>query len=158
MNIFDEWMRKLHEMKDHDPENGMPESLVTTGDSARWLESDVTGNPCRIGVLLEVPARSMELYLQELPAGTATDLQRHPHESVHCVTAGSGYSEIGPRTVYWKAGDFIYTPPSVWHRHYNHGDVAVHMILVENSPLLSALGVARRDSAGNIPYKDLDHG
>lgn len=154
MTNFDEWLRKLHEMKNFNPERSLPESLVTCSESARWLEEGVTGNPSRVGVLADVPAKSMEFYLQEIPSHAATDLQRHLHESVHCVTEGSGYSEIGTDTLRWTAGDFIYTPPWVWHRHYNDGSTPVRMILVENSRLLDGLGLNRRESAGNITYKE----
>ena len=147
-------MEKLHDMKDFDPERSLPDSLVTGPDSAHWLEEKITGNPCRVGVLADVPAKSMEFYLQEIPAGTATDLQRHLHESVHCVVAGSGYSEIGAQTLRWTEGDFVYTPPWVWHRHYNDGPTIVRMILVENSRSLDSLGINRRESAGNIPYNN----
>ncbi len=99
-------------------------NLITHPASATWLDPAVTGNPCHIGALPDVPARSMAFYLQELPPHSAGDLQRHRHESVHIVTAGAGYSEIGPETVRWAAGDFVYTPPWVWHRHYNDGDGA----------------------------------
>jgi gentisate 1,2-dioxygenase len=142
-------------MKDFDPERLLPDSLVTTPASARWLDEEVTGNPTRVGVLADVPARSMEFYLQEIPAGEASDLQRHLHESVHCVVEGSGFSEIGQETSRWQAGDFIYTPPWVWHRHYNDGGSMVRMILVENSKLLDTLGINRRESAGNIAYGEL---
>ena len=102
----------------------MPEPLVHSSAEAHWLDPAMTGNPSRIGALPEVPSRTMEFYVQELDPGTAGDLQRHRHESVHFVIEGEGYSEIGPRTERWRAGDLIYTPPWVWHRHYNDGDPA----------------------------------
>lgn len=154
MTKFDAWLEKLREMKHFDPERSLPESLVTRSESATWLDPSVTGNPTAVGVLADVPAKSMEFYLQSIPVGAASDLQRHLHESVHCVTAGSGYSEIGPETIRWAQGDFIYTPPMVWHRHYNDSDVEVRMILVENSPLLDSLGINQRESAGNISYRE----
>ena len=154
MSNFDEWLNKIHDMKDYDPERAMPDSLVTSPDSARWLDPEITGNPSRIGVLVDVPARSMEFYLQEIPAHNATDLQRHVHESVHYVTEGSGYSEIGKETLRWSAGDLVYTPSWVWHRHYNDGSTPVRMLLVENSKALDSLGINQRESAGNITYKE----
>jgi gentisate 1,2-dioxygenase len=126
----------------------LPDSLVTHPSSARWLDPAVTGNPSRIGALRNVPSRTMEFYLQELPPGAAGDLQRHRHESVHVVLDGCGYSEIGDRTVHWSAGDLVYTPPWIWHRHYNDGADTVRMLLVENSRLLAALGLNERESAG----------
>lgn len=154
MTNFDLWLDKLHHMKDFNPERSLPDNLVTGSTSARWLGEETTGNPSRIGVLADLPARTMEFYLQEIPAGSATDLQRHLHESVHCVVAGNGYSEIGDQTVQWRTGDFVYTPPWVWHRHYNESDTEVRMILVENSPLLDSMGFNRRESAGNITYAE----
>jgi gentisate 1,2-dioxygenase len=104
----------------------------------------------------------MEFYVQELDPGTAGDLQRHRHESVHFVIEGDGYSEIGPRTERWSAGDLIYTPPWVWHRHYNDGATTVRMLLVENSRLLAGLGLGERESAGEVSYEQhrdgLSHG
>jgi quercetin dioxygenase-like cupin family protein len=151
---FEEWMESLKVMKDPRPDERLPESLVTRPDSARWFGPEVTGNPSRLGILLDVPARTMEFILQEIPEGASSDLQRHPHESVHCVTEGSGYSEIGVQTVEWEAGDLIYTPPNAWHRHYNSGTGTVRMLLVENSRLLEGMGLNRRESAGNISYDE----
>jgi quercetin dioxygenase-like cupin family protein len=153
---FARWMQDLKVMMACDPDRNLPDSLVTSPDSAVWLDSKVTKNASRIGVLIDVPAKSMEFYLQELPPHEASDLQRHNHESVHIVTSGGpGYSEIGERRVEWNTGDLIYTPVMAWHRHYNTSDTTVRMLLVENSPLLQSLGLNRRESAGNIPYKDL---
>lgn len=129
-------------------------NLVTHPESARWLDPAVTGNPARIGHLADVPARTMTFYRQELPPRAAGDLQRHAHESVHCVLEGSGYSEIGPEVVRWAAGDLVYTPPWVWHRHYNDGAEPVRMLLVENSPLVEALGLFARESAGEVSYAE----
>ncbi|MCW2986982.1 MAG: hypothetical protein JWR63_4552 [Conexibacter sp.] len=153
-----EYLEELGAAKHYDPEAASPDALVVSSDSATWLEPEVTGNPSRIGILADIPATSFSVTLQEIPAESATDLQRHPHESVHCVIEGSGYSEIGPRVVQWQAGDFVYTPPWVWHRHYSSGAGATRMLLVENSPLLETLGLAQRDSAGTIAYTDLPAG
>jgi gentisate 1,2-dioxygenase len=40
----------------------------------------------------------------------------------------------------------------VWHRHYNDGAERVRMLLVENSPLIDALGLGERESAGEVSY------
>lgn len=154
MSTLDEYMSKLREMKDFHPDTSLPEHLVVGPDRAHWIWPEVTGNPSRIGLIIDCPAKSIAFVLQEIPAGEATDLQRHPHESVHYVTAGSGYSEIGERTVTWKTGDLVYTPPWAWHRHYNDGDVDVHMLLIENSALLDHLGLNRRESAGLVTYAE----
>jgi quercetin dioxygenase-like cupin family protein len=152
VDAFDQWLEQAAQMKHVDPEASLPEPLVHSSENAHWLDPAMTGNPSRIGALPEVPARTMEFYVQEIPAGTAGDLQRHRHESVHFVIEGEGYSEIGPETCRWHTGDLVYTPPWVWHRHYNDGERAVRMLLVENSRLLGALGLNERESAGEVSY------
>lgn len=154
MTTFEQWLDAARRMKPYDAEAAIDDHLVTASESATWLDPAMTGNPARIGVLLDVPARTMELYLQELAPGVAGDLQRHRHESVHYVVAGDGRSEIGPRTVRWTAGDVVYTPPWVWHRHINDGDETARMLLVENSRLLEALGLNERESAGEVSYAE----
>lgn len=152
---MDRWLSDLRSMQTRDPDRSLPDSLVTSPSSARWLDPAVTKNGSRIGLLLDVPSLSMEFYLQELPPGESSDLQRHNHESVHYVLEGSGHSEIGEARVTWTAGDLVYTPVMAWHRHYNDGEETVRMLLVENSRLLQSLGLNRRDSAGNIPFDQL---
>ena len=68
-----------------------------------------------------------------------------------CTTSspatGTATSRTTRRT--WAAGDFIYTPPWTWHRHYNDSaGEPVEFLTIENSRLLQALGIARRQSAG----------
>ena len=92
MSAFEQWLAAAQRMKQFPPPP--PDALVTSPDSARWLDPATTGNPSRIGVLLDVPSRTMEFYLQELEPGTAGDLQRHRHESVHVVLEGEGLSLI----------------------------------------------------------------
>ena len=151
-------MGKLRAMKSFDPDKQLPEGLVVGEKDANWLGSDVTGNPSRIGIVVNCPARTMAFVYQEIPTGEATDLQRHAHESVHFVVEGSGYSEIGERTVSWERGDLVYTPPWAWHRHYNDSDGAVRMLLIENSELLDHLMLNRRESAGLMSYSQFQNG
>jgi quercetin dioxygenase-like cupin family protein len=158
MSALDEYMLRLKAMKSFDPDTELPDHLVIGVKDAFWLDPKMTGNPCKLGVLPECPARAMELVFQELPAGEATDLQRHPHESIHFAYEGSGYSEIGEQTVRWAAGDLVYTPPWAWHRHYNDGEADVRMLLIENSGLLGHLGINKRESAGLMTYDEFKKG
>ena len=155
MSSFEEWLEQARRAKHFEPDSDLPDGLVSSDADTAWLDPKMTGNPTRIGVLLNVPARTMEFYVQEIPPASAGDLQRHAHESVHYVISGSGHSEIGPRSLTWKQGDLVYTPPWVWHRHYNHSpDTAAKMLLVENSKLLELLGLHQRESAGEISYDE----
>jgi gentisate 1,2-dioxygenase len=151
-------MSKLQEMKSFDPDKQLPERLVVGEDDAHWIGPEVTGNPSKIGVLAECPSRTMSFVFQEIPAGEATDLQRHAHESIHFVVAGSGHSEIGEKTVTWSQNDLVYTPPWAWHRHYNDSDADVKMLLVENSGILDFLGVNRRETAGLMSFDEFMKG
>lgn len=154
MSTHAEVLAKVKKMKESNPDTDLPDNLVVSRSDAMWLESDVTGNPSRIGMAHTCAARSMALAYQEIPAHEATDLQRHAHESIHYVVEGSGYSEIGERRVTWGKDDLVYTPPWAWHRHYNDSDVQVRMLIIENSALLDFLGVGRRESAGLVTWDE----
>ncbi|MEH7255135.1 cupin domain-containing protein [Neobacillus niacini] len=148
------WMKNLQKIKNRDLQQIDPEGLVVRSESAVWLDSETTGNPSEIGIMLDIPAKSFEFFLQRIPAGEGSDLQRHVHESVHYVLEGSGYSEIGDQIVTWSEGDFIYTPPWIWHRHYSSPNRDVRMLLVENSRLMDAMNTNLRESLGNVSFKD----
>lgn len=149
---FDDFMRKVIRSFRTDFDDDLPDGLVVSSEQAHWIEPSESSNPSRIGPLLDIPTRSFDLTLQEIPGTSATDLQRHAHEAVHYVAYGEGYSEIGARTCPWKTGDFTYTPPWVWHRHYNTGQRTARLLIIENSKLLEQLGVHQRQSAGLIDY------
>lgn len=152
--LLQEFFGKLGKMANYDPERDMPGALVVHSDEAHWIGEDITHNPGRIGVLPHIPAKAIEIFLQEIPAGGTSDLQRHTHETIHYVIEGEGHSEIGPQTVQWKTGSFIYTPVWVWHRHYNDSPGMTRMLTIEASRLLDALAISRRESAGLVSYGD----
>lgn len=149
-----EFLAALKRLKSRDDQHISADDLVVSTSEAVWLTEEQTGNPSEIGLLLRIPMRTNEFFLQRIPAGTATDLQRHVHESVHIVLAGSGWSEIGDQTVTWTQNDFVYTPPWIWHRHYSAADTDVKMIIVENSRVLNALDANQRESLGNVSFAE----
>ena len=113
------------------------------------LPSGQVHNPSALSIAGRLPTTTFEIFRQTIPAGLSSDMQRHHHETVHYVIAGDGHSEIEDETASWSAGDFIYTPPWTWHRHYNDSAVnPVEFLTIENSRLLALLGVGRRQSAG----------
>ncbi|WP_035743735.1 MULTISPECIES: cupin domain-containing protein [Micrococcaceae] len=148
------FLADLHKMKSRDDQHVEEPNLVVSSSTAHWLTEEQTGNPSRIGLLLHMPTRATEFFLQQIPAGSATDLQRHVHESIHYVVDGSGWSEIGDQVVRWAKGDFVYTPPWIWHRHYAEKAATVDMIIIENSRLLSAVDATQRESLGNISFAE----
>ena len=106
-------------------------------------------NPTALSIAGRLPTTTFEIFRQTIPAGLSSDMQRHYHETVHYVIAGHGHSEVEDSTEEWSAGDFVYTPPWTWHRHYNDSaDQPVEFLTIENSRLLAVLGLVRRQSAG----------
>ena len=106
-------------------------------------------NPSVLSIAGRLPTATFEIFRQTIPPARSSDMQRHHHETLHYVISGDGHSEIEDETAAWSAGDFIYTPPWTWHRHYNDSaDQPAEFLTIENSRLLSLLGVGRRQSAG----------
>ncbi len=149
-----EFLAQLHRNKHRDDHHVDDISLVTSSADVHWLTPDQTGNPSSIGLLKHIPNRTSEFLLQRIPAGSATDLQRHTHESVHYAVIGTGYVEIGHHTERFGPGDFAYTPPWVWHRFYADPGTDVEMIIVENSRVLDALDAGMRESLGNVSFAE----
>jgi gentisate 1,2-dioxygenase len=113
------------------------------------LPADQVHNPTKLSIAGRLPTTTFEIFRQTIPAGLSSDMQRHHHETVHYVISGNGHSEIEDDTAAWSAGDFVYTPPWTWHRHYNDSaEQPVEFLTIENSRLLGLLGVGRRQSAG----------
>jgi quercetin dioxygenase-like cupin family protein len=137
-----------------DQTTGPEHHLVVHSSEVEWLSHERTGNPSRIGILPRIPALTSKFMRQEIPCGLATDLQRHVHESIHYVLSGTGYSEIGTSVVEWGPGDFVYTPPWIWHRHYAGTEGDVEMLIVENSKILDAMDAGMRESLGNVSFAE----
>jgi mannose-6-phosphate isomerase-like protein (cupin superfamily) len=135
------------------PDGARP--LVVHADELQPLPAAEVHNPSKLAVAGDLPTKTFELFRQEIPAGESSDMQRHHHETVHFVISGDGHSEIegqsGDEVVHWSTGDFVYTPPWTWHRHYNDSfDNPVEFLTIENSRLLGLFGVGRRQSAGMV--------
>jgi len=129
------------------PGAGRP--VVVHASELETLPAGQVHNPTTLAIAGRLPTATFELFRQTIPPGQSSDMQRHYHETVHYVISGRGHSEIEDDTEPWSAGDFIYTPPWTWHRHYNDSaDAAVEFLTIENSRLLAALGITRRQSAG----------
>jgi quercetin dioxygenase-like cupin family protein len=142
-----EFLGALARMGDVEPGEASP--LVVHAADLVPLPSDTTHSPASLKVAGRLPTRTFEIFRQVISPGGTTDMQRHHHETVHFVIAGCGRSEIEDEEVTWSSGDFIYTPPWTWHRHYNTSPTDdVDFLTIENSRLLGLLGLNRRQSAG----------
>jgi quercetin dioxygenase-like cupin family protein len=134
---------------------GPARPLVVHADEVQPLPADQVHNPTSLSIAGNLPTTTFELFRQVIPAGSSSDMQRHHHETVHFVIEGAGHSEIEDETVTWSTGDFVYTPPWTWHRHYNDSaDLPVHFLTIESSRLLGLLGVNRRQSAGLVGVEE----
>jgi quercetin dioxygenase-like cupin family protein len=128
---------------------GTARPVVVHAAELETLPAGEVHNPSTLAIAGRLPTATFELFRQTIPAGQSSDMQRHYHETVHYVISGQGHSEIEDDKEAWAAGDFIYTPPWTWHRHYNDSAAdPVEFLTIENSRLLQALGVTRRQSAG----------
>ena len=128
---------------------GAARPVVVHAAELETLPAGQVHNPTTLAIAGRLPTVTFELFRQTIPAGESSDMQRHHHETVHYVISGRGHSDIEDDTEGWAAGDFIYTPPWTWHRHYNDSaSDSVEFLTIENSRLLQALGVGRRQSAG----------
>lgn len=130
---------------------GVARPFVVRGSELETLPTGQVHNPTTLAIAGRLPTATFEIFRQTIPPGQSSDMQRHHHETVHVVLAGSGYSEVEDDTDSWATGDFVYTPPWTWHRHYNDStEHPVEFLTIENSRLLGLLGVERRQSAGLV--------
>jgi quercetin dioxygenase-like cupin family protein len=125
--------------------------VVVRAAELETLPADQVHNPTTLSIAGRLPTATFEIFRQTIPPGQSSDMQRHHHETVHFVISGDGHSEVEDDTATWSVGDFVYTPPWTWHRHYNDSaEHPVEFLTIENSRLLGVLGVGRRQSAGLV--------
>lgn len=129
--------------------------IVVHAAQLETLPADQVHNPTTLSIAGRLPTATFEIFRQTIPPGLSSDMQRHHHETVHYVIAGTGHTEVEDDTEQWATGDFVYTPPWTWHRHYNDSDTEpVEFLTIENSRLLNLLGVGRRQSAGLVTVQE----
>jgi gentisate 1,2-dioxygenase len=129
--------------------------IVVHAAELERLPANQIHNPTELSIAGRLPTATFEIFRQTIPPGLSSDMQRHHHETVHFVISGTGHSDVEDETESWASGDFIYTPPWTWHRHYNDSATEpVEFLTIENSRLLGLLGVGRRQSAGLVSVKE----
>jgi len=134
---------------------GTARPFVVHANELETLPAGQVHNPSKLSVVGTLPTTTFELFRQAIPAGESTDMQRHYHETVHFVIAGEGHTVLEDESDSWGTGDFIYTPPWTWHRHFNDStDNPVEFLTIENSRLLAMLGLTRRESAGLVDVEE----
>jgi gentisate 1,2-dioxygenase len=134
---------------------GTARPIVVRAAELETLPAGQVHNPSTLAIAGALPTTTFEIFRQTVPPGESSDMQRHHHETVHYVISGEGHSEVEDDTAAWSAGDFVYTPPWTWHRHYNDSaEHPVEFLTIENSRLLGLLGVGRRQSAGLVTVEE----
>jgi quercetin dioxygenase-like cupin family protein len=134
---------------------GAARPVVVRATQLERLPAGQVHNPTELSIAGRLPTATFEIFRQTIPPGRTSDMQRHYHETVHYVISGTGHSDIEDETQPWATGDFIYTPPWTWHRHYNDStEEPVEFLTIENSRLLGLFGLARRQSAGLVTVKE----
>ncbi|MBC7078572.1 MAG: hypothetical protein H5T92_09760 [Synergistales bacterium] len=88
-----EFMQLLNRLHSRDDQHVTEPNLVTHSEDAHWLRG-TTDNPSHLGLLLHLPMKTVEFFLQMIPGGTASDLQRHVHESIHYVIDGNLFIQV----------------------------------------------------------------
>ena len=130
---------------------GTARPIVVHADELEQLPSGSVHNPSTLSIAGRLPTTTFEIFRQTIPAGLSSDMHRHDHETVHYVISGDGHSVVEDETSTWSTGDFIYTPPWTWHRHFNDSrEHPAELLTIENSRLLAILGIGRRQSAGLV--------
>jgi gentisate 1,2-dioxygenase len=134
---------------------GLARPIVVRAAELERLPAGRVHNPTELSIAGRLPTVTFEIFRQTIPPGRSSDMQRHYHETVHYVIAGTGHTEVEDDVESWSTGDFIYTPPWAWHRHYNDSaEHPVEFLTIENSRLLGLLGVGRRQSAGLVTVEE----
>jgi len=88
---------------------------------------------------------TMACYLQMIRSGVRTRAHRQTSSAVYHVVRGSGVTVIDGARYEWKEGDFFVVPPSARHEHANEGADPAILFSLQDTPLLSALGLYREE-------------
>lgn len=102
-------------------------------------------NPLTGGPTL--PTLSCEI--QMLRAGEETRSHRHTSTAIYHVFEGRGFTEIGDIRLDWERGDTFTVPLWRWHHHGNSSRGNAVLFVMNDRPILEALGFYREESAEN---------
>lgn len=85
--------------------------------------------------------------IQMLRPGEKTKAHRHTSSSIYHVFRGRGATIIDDKRYEWDTGDSLSVPLWRFHRHENTSDQPAILFVMNNKPLLSALGYYREEAA-----------
>ena len=79
--------------------------------------------------------------------GVETRAHRHSSSAVYFVREGSGTTEINGTSYQWSKGDVLVIAPSAVHKHSNASREPAVLFVVQDSPMLKALGFYREEAS-----------
>ena len=99
----------------------------------------------------------LDIYMQFIPANSATGTSRHLTEEVAFVIEGCGYDlhydvrfkcvdefiwewDTEPKKYEWNAGDYIYIPPYCAHKRFNTDPENEARVVVMNTRMMKPMG------------------
>jgi gentisate 1,2-dioxygenase len=84
-------------------------------------------------------------YLQMIRPGVRTRAHRQTSSAVYYAVEGAGATVIDGVTYAWREGDFFAIPPLARHAHANEGAAPAILFSVQDTPLLTAVGLYREE-------------
>ena len=111
---------------------------------------------------MNFPAKSIDLYLQEIPPGSCSGKHRHMSEECVYVIEGKGYDmhwdvDVTMQDEYewiisdegakyeWEAGDVVYIPVNTVHQHFNADPQKSARIICATNRVYNHLGFGYND-------------
>ena len=88
----------------------------------------------------------MACWIQLIRPGERLKAHRHTGSAVYCVYKGSGTTIIDGQAFHWTPGSFIALPPWSMHEHANTSDEDAVLFSIQDTPLLSAMGLYREEA------------
>lgn len=92
---------------------------------------------------------SMSMKTQLLRPGFVGAWHRELGSKVYHVIEGSGTTTVGDQEFNWGPGDLFSIPSWVVHKHENQSDAPARLFRVDDSPVLRAMGLYRKEMVSN---------
>jgi len=144
---------------------------VVTPEEMPWEDSPQGKIKHLVNEEMDTVECCLDMYMQEIPAGSRSGKHRHMAEEVFFVLEGKGYDlhwdafftldvkydwgwEKEPKRFEWEEGDFVYLPPYTMHQHFNVDPLRPARFVTATSRLVKALGFDYWEQVENAPeYK-----
>jgi gentisate 1,2-dioxygenase len=89
---------------------------------------------------------TMTCWIQLIRSGVHTKPHRQTNSAAYHVFRGEGYTVMNGAHLAWETSDFFAVPPWTWHEHANDSHEDAILFSVQDTSILSALGLYREQS------------